>query len=294
MAGATREPRFTTRLARIGRPAPVGAQLIRTSEPAPEEAESLQEDLSVMNHLIDRAVVESVGAASASRTVMGIEYFPPAGQNQRTLYIEGYGALFFVNVNFPLVAPPENASDRKDPAPTDSAWEQARQELYGRESDLVPGKPSTENYSREKVTNLTRALAKALRNARNIRSLKPDEVITVCITGAAVPGQHSPTVQSPAGDVFALAGRDNRTTTMTISLKKSEAESLPADEAQAVEKLRTTTYQSNAGAPGSGGVAWETFGGESGFRGGGVTRGFGGGGGSGGVSKPADAPKTTF
>ncbi len=241
-----------------------------------------------MNHIIDRAVVESVGTASAGRTVLGIEYFSPAGQNQRTLYIEGYGALFFVNVDFPLVAPPENANDRKDPKPADSAWEQAKQELYGRESDLVPGKPSTENYSREKVTNLTRALAKALRNARNIRSLKPEEVITVCIIGAAVPGQHSATVQSPAGDVFALAGRDNRTTTMTISLKKSEAESLPADEAQAVERLRTTTYQSNAGAPGSGGVTWETFGGGGGMSG------FGGGGGGGGVSKPGDAPKTTF
>jgi uncharacterized membrane protein YgcG len=291
MGGGRTEPRFSTRLARIGRPAPVGAQVVRTSELAPEETESLQEDLSVMNHIIDRAVAESVGAASAGRTVMGIEYFPPGGQNQRTLYIEGYGALFFVNVNFPLLGPQEKANEAGAPAPADSAWEQAKQELYGRESDLAPAQPSVENYSQQKVASLTRALAKALRNARNIRNLKPDEVLTVCITGTAMPSRHDIKVQSPASDVFAIARRDNRTTTMTISLKKSEAESLPADEAQALEKLRTTTYQSNAGTPNSSGVRWETFGGAGGFGGGGG----GGGGGFGGTgSISADVPKTTF
>src|SRR5437762_8289829 len=124
---------------------------------------------------------------------MGINVlFAPGSGSIRNLYLEGYGALFLLNVNFPLLPPPEKTEPMKEKTETDSTWEEAKQELYG-QSDawaqvgktsrffMAPG-PQQE-YDKDRVEDLKDGLLEALKNATNIRNLKADESITVCIFG---------------------------------------------------------------------------------------------------------------
>ena len=65
---------------------------------------------------------------------MGIDLvFGPGESPVRTLYLDGYGALFMVHVNFPLLPLPvtdkPHAEDTIPKAP--STWDQTRAELYG-------------------------------------------------------------------------------------------------------------------------------------------------------------------
>src|SRR5439155_25390899 len=64
---------------------------------------------------------------------MGIDvFFAPGSSPIRSIYLEGYGALFLVSVNFPLLPPPDKPESTKEKSDTDSTWEEAKRELYGR------------------------------------------------------------------------------------------------------------------------------------------------------------------
>lgn len=161
--------------------------VIRTTPPEPKDQAALEEDLGIMSHVFGKALEELPGQPGKANKFMGIDvFFTPGGSQLRSLYLENYGALFFLNVNFPLVAPPEKRTDDK---PTnDSAWEEARQELYGqRAQDLGPGEQG-EDFSEEKVQRLKDTLLESLKNAANIRGLKPNEFVTVWVSGSSTVG----------------------------------------------------------------------------------------------------------
>src|SRR5438067_13785729 len=108
---------------------------------------------------------------------MGIVIHGPFETHQasQNLYIEGYGALFFLNVNYPLVAPPQEKKEDAEPKEqTSSEWENARRELYrtpGAEWDLngpfakTLSGPPAEEYDADKVEALKRNLIGSLKNA---------------------------------------------------------------------------------------------------------------------------------
>ena len=129
---------------------------------------------------------------------MGISVLiAPGSAPIRSMYLEGYGAVFMLNVGFPLLAPPAKPEVPKEKAPVDSTWEEARRELYARPGDIpgvrqipqralrFPGTPEpAEEYSEEKVDRLKKALVEALKNATNIRDLNPDDWVNICVFGA--------------------------------------------------------------------------------------------------------------
>src|SRR6516162_5173523 len=118
---------------------------------------------------------------------MGIDVFAFNGSGpMRNLYLDGYGALFMVNVGFPLVPPAAKTSEEKPSG--DSAWEEAKQELYGPGPGMRPGLPPGEEFSAEKVGKLKASLLEALKNASNIRGIRPDESVTVCVLGGGNAG----------------------------------------------------------------------------------------------------------
>src|SRR5262245_59979526 len=155
--------------------------VVRSSDMSPKDEANLEEDLAVMAHLLDKALDDLPTGQARARTAMGIDLFvaPNAG-TIRSLYLEGYGALFLLNVGFPVVAPASSAQEEK---PTgDSTWEEARQELYG-QSEPQTLVAQGEEFSEEKVTRLKEGLLRALKNATNIRD--PEGDVTVCVMGAA-------------------------------------------------------------------------------------------------------------
>src|SRR3989442_7616660 len=110
-----------------------------------------------------------------------------------------------------MLPTPEKPEATKEKSETDSAWEEAKQELYGQSDPWVqvgkgfkfgmsPG-PQQE-YDKDKVDDLKESLLEALKNATNIRNLKADESITVCAFGgvSAAPGKTRAWTKRAPGD----------------------------------------------------------------------------------------------
>ena len=159
----------------------------------PKSLADTEEDMNVMAHILEKAASPR---EERSAQAMGIfihgPFSGPAAAPQN-LYIEGYGALFFLSVNYPLVAPPTPKKQEPEPKEeTSSEWEDARRELYRPPETrwdfnasgvmALPRTPA-EEYDAGKVETLKKDLISALKNAAHIRKLKSDESVTVVVTG---------------------------------------------------------------------------------------------------------------
>jgi hypothetical protein len=221
---------------------------------------------------------------------MGIDvFYAPLVSPLRSLYLDGYGALFMLNVGFPFLPPPQAEGQQEKPE-TNTDWEDAKQELYGQPGGgrgmTAPGEP----YDEERVNRLRDGLLESLKNATNIRGLKPDDSITVCIFGGLSSSQPKArtyvkrsTGSSEARSAvtgFDRAGNPVRQTIMTIRVKKSDADAF-AKGAMTPEVFRKRAHViSYAGSPESERSLGGVGGGMGGFGGGsgGGGAGFGGGG----------------
>lgn len=218
-------PQFTERLTRIiqqatgGGGGPGRTLVIRSGDGDPAAQASLEEDLAVMSHLLDKTIGEKVGGGGRERTAMGINVaFGPNADPIRTLYLDGYGAVFMLRVNFPLLAPPKASEASKEKSEEASEWEEAKRELEARDEGYggvrsipprtlrypAPGEAG-EAYSEQKVAQLKDALLESLKNASNIRNLKADDSITVCVFGG--PGGGATTFVSTGPARIARVGR---------------------------------------------------------------------------------------
>jgi hypothetical protein len=238
--------------------------VIHSSEPDPKDQSNLEEDLSVMSHILNKAVEEELGQKGSDR-VLGINvYFAQGPGSFNNLYLDGYGAVFMLNVGFPLLPPPAKAEEEKEKPAVDSAWEEAREELYGGRHEEKPLMGTFPEYSEQNVTKLKEALLEALKNATNIRNLKADESVTLCVFGGgagqprrAVFGRPPRTGSSssagttrtePSFRVWdAQSGKPMgapRGSTMTIRVKKSDIDAfakgkLTLDEFRKTAKIAT-------------------------------------------------------
>ncbi len=211
------------------------ALVIRSSEPDPKEQSNLEEDLAVMSHILDKALEEKSDTTHRTHRAMGINVYFSSSNPMRSLYLDGYGALFMLHVGFPLLAPPKTEA-RKERAETSSTWEEARQELYGQPGGAKTLAGPAEEYDEEKVSQLKDTLLEALKNAANIRDLKPDDSVTICVFGGAGAGRtqvRSTTKRgatpSPdlANNVWVMTdhnGGPTRGTILTLRVKKSDAD----------------------------------------------------------------------
>lgn len=102
-------------------------------------------------------------------------------RNTDCIYIQGYGALFFMRVDLPLTAPPPPPVKPKEKPsePVDKVWHQIKRDLYG------PRNVSTDQSGRgiDRVEWLKTNIVKNLRHAANIKCLKPDELVIVTANG---------------------------------------------------------------------------------------------------------------
>jgi hypothetical protein len=252
------------------------ALVVRTGDPDPKAQATLEEDLAVMSHLLSKAVEELPGGqANGGNKVMGIDvFFTPGVTPLRSLYLDNYGAVFFLTVNFPLVAPSEKKDEGKPAA--DSTWEEARQELYGqRLQGAEAGEVGGEDYNQEKVAKLKEALLETVKNATNIRGLKPQEFVTIWVSGGtSVHGGRGRTLKSNrdgnnanfvAADSAAAAARR---TVLTLRVTKAEIDDyakgkLPVEDFQ--KRARITAYTGGTGASGAEGLTVGVYPARAGF-----------------------------
>jgi len=242
MAGHVR-PKRTSKYGRAGT-----VLVIPTAETTAEDIATIMEDMSVMSSILDKKLGRSHEVSGYFYGSFGFSSgFPFSWGCRGTegIYLDGYGALFLIKVDFPLAPVPEAVEEEIEEEPADLVWEQTRQEIFEpmdvrRKSDYFRREEERE-YDAEKVEELKDKLIKALKHAANIQNLKPNEWIILTVvgeteqTGEVIVSRIYTVIKGdditadvplplPIETVFSSPG------VLTIRVKKSDAEAFSKDE----------------------------------------------------------------
>jgi hypothetical protein len=227
---------------------PARSLVIATAEMDAETLATADEDLNIMARILDKALPGREDDRSDRRAMgIAISTVSGGGGSARNLYLEGYGALFFLDVRFPLLSPEKQKKETRAKDDKSSAWEEARSELYStrgpRRNTVIhwkeSGRGENEEYDEDKVQRLKDSLLDALKHATHIRAVKPDDQVTVVISGGAAGAQDRLFVREVTGPDGERTERDRpayavnatghlrlkssqSTSTMTIRAKKSD------------------------------------------------------------------------
>ena len=150
----------------------------------------IREDLRVMSRILDKKL-GPVGAKGGGIGMMPGMMDPMlAGtilarkdSGIQGIYIEGYGAVFLITVDYPLSPEKEVKPEEKEEPETDPVWEQARRELSEEGSRELRRKVTRTNleckYDDGRVETLKANLVDSLRHAVNIRAMTGMVVFSV-------------------------------------------------------------------------------------------------------------------
>ncbi len=200
-----------------GPDASAGVFIVPAEEITSQQLAAIAEDVNVMTRIFQNRLAQAnlmnphnpfplfVGAGS--------RHFFGGADRPRSLYLQGYGVLFMMEVDFPLAPGPETQTE--EPAPTESdvdpVWAQAREEIYQPQARRK-GAPdqARPTYSAERVELLKTTLIHSLVHAANIRHLAPDESIVITIAGSALDTDTMVnTVPVPGTSQIVVKGRHN-------------------------------------------------------------------------------------
>jgi len=168
--------------------------VIPSEQTSTEELIAINEDMNVMSRIFETNLEQNhIATARSGIFVSRRDVILPLLGGRRSeiqsMYLQGYGALFLLKVDFPL-SPSSDVQEEEKEAPKeedgDPVWQKIRREMYEPENidrRRRPEKPE-EKYDPEKVENLKTTLIKSLKHAVNIRNLKPDESVILTVTGS--------------------------------------------------------------------------------------------------------------
>ncbi|UCD48694.1 MAG: hypothetical protein JSW27_14310 [Phycisphaerales bacterium] len=190
------------------------AFVVPAGETSVEELLAANEDMTVMTRIFSRALGQANLAGHARNPF--VSFLGQNGQPAPSVYLDGYGALFTLSVDFPLVPPSkdEQPAPQEEQAETDPLWEEMRADIF----DPAPSQRRPElfaegvpEYSAQKVESLKATLIATLKHAANIRALGPDEVVVVTVVGATLPGQLHSIRSVPGSNEYEFTGGQGRT-----------------------------------------------------------------------------------
>jgi hypothetical protein len=167
--------------------------VIPTEQTKTEDLIAINEDMNVMSRIFEKNLEQD-----RITTMQGSIFIPrfdtigtflgPGTGKMQSMYLQGYGALFMMKVDFPLSPSPDVQQEQQDtekPEQGDSVWKQTKQEMF--EPEKVGSRRRTDQpevkYDPEKVEDLKTTLIRTLKHAANIRILKPDESVILTIAG---------------------------------------------------------------------------------------------------------------
>jgi len=175
----------------------------------------------------------------------------------KTIYLEGYGALFLMKVDFPLVQPPveQEEEETEEEEDADPVWTQMTQEIYAPqefERRRRTDRSDVEEYDAEKIEGLKETLIKTLKHASNIRALKTDESVILTIVGKTIQSDTVVTrVYETIGDAIVTTAPEgiqtdiSSPTILTIRAKKSDIDAYANDKLsfdQFSRQIQVLTY----------------------------------------------------
>jgi len=183
------------------------------SEPSLEQQRARREELQVMARILQRRVLSGASEGPGGLSVeyrMGIPLVVDLDEGQaRTMYLEGFGAVFFLRVGYPLLGTPEESGGAAaQPAESPgSEWDRTRRELYGPRPPhglimgpgSAPGMPPAPSFDPARVTELRQQILEALASASNLELLADDESIVVVVKGPAAAAAPEPSGPGPMG-----------------------------------------------------------------------------------------------
>jgi hypothetical protein len=172
--------------------------VVPTTEVKDEEFEALTEDIRVMSHILQKEFQESQTAPGVFVDYGG--FFGGPDRTIEALYIQGYGALFFIEVDFPLVIPPQPPQQQTE-KPTehvDPIWRQAQDEIMSAQDPTAGLRPQPQREQRT-ADELKSNLIKALKHASNIRYLKPEESVTLTVISNSTSNRMTTSTSSQDG-----------------------------------------------------------------------------------------------
>jgi hypothetical protein len=167
--------------------------VIPSAEITTQEIATISEDMNIMSRIFDKNLDQAhinVDSMFVSRTDSPKVIFGWDRQTMQGMYLQGYGALFLMKVDFPLSAPPKAEEEAESPKKEegDPLWTQMKAEMYEPQARRKQkGEQPVKEYDPSKVENLKTTLIKSLKHASNIRNLKPDESVILTITGNSGP-----------------------------------------------------------------------------------------------------------
>lgn len=235
-----------------------------------EQLSETREQLAIMLRIISKAADPEASGRSPFRFRLGGLDFD-AGTDLDTLALDGYGALFQVSVDYPLVEVAKVA-EKKAPATTDKdpTWERTRRELSGGvandpsaddDSDGTTGAP----FDADRVVALRKRLIESLRHASNLKFLHEGaERVTIVVTGQGAPITHAAvhvnggsTVETKVlGYVKGGTGTQvwdfvegGRTQQITLTARKGDIDAFAAGRLTLEEFTRKVTLTSQARVP---------------------------------------------
>jgi hypothetical protein len=151
----------------------------------PEDLAAITEDMQIMSHILDERFKET-------RLVQGVftdfgDFFGRDNRQTEAIYLQGYGVLFSMEVNFafsPAPKPqPQQAAEPNEQV--DSTWQKAKQQVFSPgEARGQEGPDSAEEYNSQMVEELKQDLITTLKHAANIRGVQPDEWIILTVIGS--------------------------------------------------------------------------------------------------------------
>ncbi len=167
-----------------------GGLLVLTSQTKAEDLAMIVEDLNIMSRILDNKLGRAQRRARFGLLIelddlLGGSRQPGATQTQ-AMYVQGYAALFFMNVDFPLSPPQVQVQKVKEGA--DPVWEQTKRGMMASDKELGleymhQRDAAARQYDKDTVEQLKATLIKALKHAANIRNLKADESVILMASG---------------------------------------------------------------------------------------------------------------
>jgi len=138
----------------------------------------------VMSHILDERFKEK-------RRIQGMftdfgAFFGRDSRGAEATYLQGYGVLFLMEVNFAFSPPPKRRAQdpNETPEAVDSTWQKARQRVLSPgASPSVDEQDSARDYDNQMVEELKKELVEALKHASNIRNIASDEWVILTVIG---------------------------------------------------------------------------------------------------------------
>jgi hypothetical protein len=149
-----------------------------------EDLAEITEDMQIMSHILDERFKET-------RRIQGVftdfgDFFGRDNRRTEATYLQGYGVLFSMEVNFAFSPSPKPQGQvaEQTAEPVDSTWQRAKQQMFSpTDPRRSRGSGPPEEYNSRMVEELKRDLITTLKHAANIRGIQADEWIILTVIG---------------------------------------------------------------------------------------------------------------